>query len=271
MIKDLRLVEIELFSYCNRKCGWCPNKSIDRHSENIEMSDEVLFGVLLSLKSHEYKGAITFSRYNEPMSHIDIFKERLKQIKKFLPDNKLITNTNGDFITKENLEGLLVDELTIMDYDKLGLGGCLNKLSDAGVVVSEVKYPYIYGRFENIEILYFVDWTDNRNITDRGGFLKEYSFKKRTSVCHEPKYFVGINYDGTVSPCCNVRNDVEAHKPFIIGNINEESLSSILEDKSTILFVENCENGKFEENSPCYFCANSGGRYTTGRNGIHYE
>ena len=29
-MKNLRLLEIELFSYCNRKCKWCPNKEIDR-------------------------------------------------------------------------------------------------------------------------------------------------------------------------------------------------------------------------------------------------
>lgn len=34
-MKNLRLIEIELFSYCNRKCNWCPNKYIDRKSNII--------------------------------------------------------------------------------------------------------------------------------------------------------------------------------------------------------------------------------------------
>ncbi|HBA02863.1 MAG TPA: hypothetical protein DCW51_02200, partial [Clostridium sp.] len=131
MIKDLRLVEIELFSYCNRRCNWCPNREIDRHSNNIEINDEVLTKLLLDLKKSGYKNPITFSRYNEPTSHLDIFRKRLERIKEILPNNKLITNTNGDYLSKEVLD-LPLDEITIMDYDKIGLKKCQERLIKAG-------------------------------------------------------------------------------------------------------------------------------------------
>ena len=35
--RAVRMVEIEVFSYCNRRCWFCPNATIDRISKNIYM------------------------------------------------------------------------------------------------------------------------------------------------------------------------------------------------------------------------------------------
>lgn len=270
-IKDLRLVEIELFSYCNRKCDWCPNREIDR-SKNIYMDNDIFEKIIYELLSKSYSGAITFSRYNEPMSHIEVFKERLKYIKSILPWCKLITNTNGDYITKNNLDGLLIDELTIMDYDNIGLQKCYEKLLKCGADIDKTEKNYIYAHKDSMQILYYTDWYKNRNITDRGGFLKEYSMKTpRTAPCYEPKYFVAINYDGTVSPCCNIRNDVDNTKPYVMGDLHYQSLDTILNSDKYVTFKKQCEDADFRKNSPCYTCSNNGGRYTQGKGGISYE
>jgi len=271
MIKDLRLVEIELFSFCNRRCDWCPNREIDRYSTNEEVSDIVLYKLINELKHSGYAGALSFSRYNEPMSHIEIFKSRLQMIKTALPINKLVTNTNGDYLSRENLKGLLIDELSIMDYDHIGVKKCIERLERVGVEIDEVSYPYIYGHFEGMQILYFVDWKDNRKITDRGGLLKEYTQDARENPCFEPIYFVGINYDGTVSPCCNIRNEIDSLKPYVLGSLYNSTLDSLLSSKKYIQFRNRCLSGRFSEGTPCYTCANNGGRYTQGRNGIRYE
>lgn len=270
-MRDLRLVEIELFNYCNRKCKWCPNSFIDRKSECLEIDDEVLDGALLELKNNNYTNPITFSRYNEPLAKLDILNSKLKQIKAILPHNKLVTNTNGDFLEQIDFDTFLIDELTIMDYDNKGLHSCLHRLVNLDVDIKRVEYPYIYGIKSNTEILYVVDWTRIRNITDRGGSLKEYSKHIRTKKCLEPTYFVGINYDGTVSPCCNIRNDIEEHKKYIIGDLHHNSLREVLSSRKAKEFRKQCAEGNFQVNSPCYFCENSGGRYTRGGAGIFYE
>lgn len=269
MLKHLKLVELELFSYCNRQCNWCPNREIDRHSECIEMEDEIFFKVLNDLKAFDFTGAITFSRYNEPMSQIDIFKKRITQIKEILPDNKLISNTNGDFITKENLDDLLLDELTIMDYDAVGMGKCVDKLINAGANIDKYDYPYIHAHKDKMKILYYVDWTLNAFITNRGSTL--YNSEKRTDKCYEPDCFLGINYDGTVSPCCDIRNDIDSMKPYIMGDLHNQSLYSITNTTKYILFRNHCLFGQFEENSPCEYCTNRGGRFSRGKGGINYE
>jgi MoaA/NifB/PqqE/SkfB family radical SAM enzyme len=261
-MQETRLIEIELHSYCNRKCSWCPNREISR-TELKWLSMKVFWKLVDEIK--DYKGAITFSRYNEPLSQ-DI-EEHLQFIKDKV-DCKLVTNTNGDFIN--NIPKLL-DEITIMNYDNLPAEQCISKLISMGCNIDEITEDYIYAsRFEQ-KFCYVIRWP-GRTITDRGGFMKEYSKEVRTTPCMEPTYFVGINYDGTVSPCCNIRNDIEEHKPYILGDLNNSnSLKQILNSPKAVLFKENCANGIFEKGSPCYTCSNSGGRYTRGNGGIKYE
>ena len=49
-MENLRLVELELWSYCNRKCAWCPNAFIDRHS-NQYIDYIILKNLIQSLKN----------------------------------------------------------------------------------------------------------------------------------------------------------------------------------------------------------------------------
>ena len=269
MLKDIRLLEIELFSYCNRTCKWCPNRTINRKTTQC-LDDKIFENVIQELAEQDYQGVLTFSRYNEPLSRINIFKEKLKYIREHLPHTKLVTNTNGDFVTKENLEGLEINELSIMDYDGLGMEGCKQRLLDLGAEIIEIKNSYILSSYGEMKILYCTNWIDNRVITDRGGFLAEYSKDYRNYPCFEPKYFCAINYDGTVSPCCNFRNDIKEHQPYIIGDLHYSTLQEILTSKKACEFRSKCARGEFEFGSPCYYCANMGGRYTKENGGIMY-
>ena len=122
MTKDfgnLRIVEIELFNYCNRICDFCPNEFIDRKSKFIELPEGCFLNTLKELKDKDFSGYITFSRYNEPLYNIDVLKKRAKQVRKLLPEVTLIFNTNGDFLSKDKLEGLSVDEISIMDLARI--------------------------------------------------------------------------------------------------------------------------------------------------------
>ena len=177
------MIEIELFSYCNRRCSFCPNRELDRKGRNHLLEVSVLKGLLHELKTEGYQGVLSFSRYNEPMSRNSLFKKRLRQIKEILPDNKLVTNTNGDFLSKAALDGLLIDELTVMDYDCLGIERCLDRLKKVNAVIEEVAYPYIHATRSGMDILYFVDWPEWALVSDRGGSLNEYGKVRRTVPC----------------------------------------------------------------------------------------
>ena len=113
MIENIKLIEIELFSFCNRECSFCPNSFIDRHTNNKLLDVEVFKKIINELAKFNYSNYISFSRYNEPLSHRDILEDRIKYVRKVLPDTKLVMNTNGDYDWKD----IDIDELTIMDYD----------------------------------------------------------------------------------------------------------------------------------------------------------
>lgn len=268
----IRLIELELYSFCNRKCKWCPNSYIDRQSYCDYIDTSIIEEKLLpELKEINYSGYITFSRYNEPLAHADKLKEIGWLFKNNLPNCKLVTNTNGDYLTEEVLTNLPIDELTVMDYDNKGIDWCKERLEKINCVIDEIKNQYIYAHYGDIKILYYADWTKHCIISNRGGNLPEYSTAVRTYPCTEPKYFIGINYDGTVSPCCNIRNDVLAQQPYIYGDLHNMTLTEILNCEKRQRFIEECEKAIYSVDSPCYYCINKGGRYTREKGGIDYE
>ncbi len=270
MPKDIRLVEIEIHSYCNRKCSWCPNKFIDRNQYE-EMDKEVYEKILRDLKKHNFNGTISYSRYNEPMSSPDLFRKRVKMAKAILPGVKLVSNTNGDFLSKENLMGLKIDELTVMDYDGIEPKKAMKKLLDSGVSITKINEEYIYGKFKNMNILYVTNWLKRASIEDRGGSLKEWSKEKRIKPCYEPKYFIGIDYNGNVMPCCHLRSDNPSHKEFILGNLKDNDIEEIYFSQKAREIRDAAYNLDFNYLKPCKYCQKNQGRYTRDEPGIVYE
>lgn len=168
------------------------------------------------------------------------------------------------------MEHMAIDELSIMDYDNKGMEWCKNHLIELNCTIDEIEKNFIYAHYNNTKILYYVNWQDNYTPGNRGGSLP-IDEPIREYPCSEPLYFIGVNYDGTISPCCNIRNDVEAHKPYILGDLHEHSLTEILLSVNRGNFIHICKKAEFEPNSPCYRCSNKGGRYTRENGGIRYE
>lgn len=232
-IKDIKLVEIELFNYCNRTCNWCPNSYIDRKSEKKYLNFEIFTGLLQELKNKDFKGVISFSRYNEPFADIQRMTMGYFAVKHFLPDSKIVANTNGDYDYTWFKKRM---EITEMDYDH-------NK-------EEKTEHNHRIMRLENIN--------------NRGGSLDFKRDFKRDFPCYEPQRFVGINYDGTVSPCCNIRNDIKSHKPFIIGNLHDSNLEEMLRQLHVQDFREKASWGIYEYlPEPCKHCDKEPGRYTS--------
>ena len=115
----LKLIEIEIFSFCNRKCWFCPNSYVDRISETTFMDEDVYLGLIKQLQEIDYSGELTYSRYNEPLAYREVITKRIKQAREMLPNATLRTNTNGDYVTRDYIEELCdvgFDELWIQQY-----------------------------------------------------------------------------------------------------------------------------------------------------------
>ena len=271
---NLKLVEIEIFNYCNRTCEFCPNETIDRKSAVIELPESCFLNTLQELKDQNFKGYVTFSRYNEPLSQDELLKKRANQVRKFLPDVTLIFNTNGDFLTKKRLDGLDVDEISVMDYDNKGIQKCKKRLERVGVDITEIDYPFIKGNRGKIKFLYYVDFVENHTLwNDRGGALEELSLKeRRTEPCLEPDRFIGVDYNGNIMPCCVTRSDIDSHQDFILGNIKEQSVMDIFNSERAKTIREKAMKGDFDDDmKPCHYCPYELGRYRRDDVSLDYE
>ena len=272
----LRLVEIELHNNCNRACSWCPNKKIPERQTCWDFMDEItLLNIVTDLTRMNYQGYISFSRYNEPfkgMYEKDDFWQ-MELLKNHLPNCTFVSNTNGDYLDKGSFDliSLYIDELTIMNYDGLTKEEMINNLeywANGNLNIKEVNKG-LYTEYNNMKILY-ANWEDC-NITDRAGTLEEYSHSERTFPCFEPYFFLGINWDGTVSPCCNIRSPQEfpKHALYCLGNVKEKSLQEMLTSRQ---MQDIKAMARFHwQDSPCEFCQNAGGRYTRKEGGILYD
>lgn len=283
MFRRIRCVEIEVHGFCNRKCPWCPNYILNR-DKPVEMPEEEYLKILYELKENNFHGTISFSRYNEPMAKITLLKKRVEQAAVILHDIRFVSNTNGDYFNEENLKGLMLDEISIMDYDCIGQERCLDRLNSANAQIEQINYPYIYARYKNMRILYFVDWPVNSLMVDRGGFFNSpirpetqhikwlNDRKSREKPCYEPKYFIGIDHTGDVTPCCQIRGDNPSHYKFILGNIHNNTLTKIYFDEKAIDFRETIAGvdcGSYPY--PCKYCQKNPGRYTRENPGIHFQ
>lgn len=238
----IRMVEIEVFSYCNRHCWFCPNSFVDRRSTNKLMDPKVYSSIIDSLASIHYQGMITFSRYNEPLSDLVIL-DRIAEAHYKLPNARLHTNTNGDYLDMELLPKLYEAGLRSLNIQlylandeqyeheaiKKKAAHTLRRLPLPSRVVADNP-----GEWYQLEL----DYRDmslkmyGRNFavngTSRGDQLDINRSYVRTSPCLMPYWSVYIDFNGAVMPCCNLRSDIPSHVEYISGRLGgQENLFSI--------------------------------------------
>lgn len=240
---QLKLIEIEVFSYCNRRCWFCANSDIDRHSNNKIMPEEMYLSIINQLEKINYSEEITYSRYNEPLAYKEIILKRISQARERLPAAKLRTNTNGDYLNIEYIYDLRdsgLNELFIQqylannelyDHEKIKKR-MLQKIKSFGVGYS------IISDVENQRIEYSLDVEGikvnlrARNFAIEGtsrtekvaGFNDNYI---RTKPCMQVFNNMYIDYNGYVMVCCNARSDIPMHKNGVMAHINDAPIWDI--------------------------------------------
>ena len=245
--ESLKFIEIEIFSYCNRKCWFCPNSFVDRISHNHLMPEEKYLEILRQLKDIDYSGEIAYSRYNEPTAFRDLFIERIQQAREYLPDAKLRTNTNGDYMTKdyiEELESVGFNELFIQQY--LGNNERYNHDKARKRMLRKIKKLDIPSELivdiDDHKIEYDLSYKDMtvhiraRNFehdgSSRGDSVDLATDYTRTKRCMKPFDSIYVDYNGSVMICCNLRSDVKGHEIGLMGNAFDDKLNDIfLDDK----------------------------------------
>lgn len=247
--QQLRLIEIEIFSFCNRRCWFCPNSQIDRISTNKVMPEATYLNLVSQLGEIDFSGELTYSRYNEPLSHRDLFLSRVRLARALLPNAVLRTNTNGDYVTRDYIEELCdigFNQLWVQQYlgntehynhekmrerslekiKKLGLDAKL--ITDIQDCKLEFDLSYrgmtIHLRSRNFD----------KDGSSRGGKIEIAQDYVRTQRCLQPFHNMYIDYNGSIMVCCALRSDIPDHKDGVMGHISDGKLWDIFaSDKYT--------------------------------------
>ena len=244
---NVEKIVIEVNSKCNRKCWFCGNSIVDRHSANFQMTDELFIKIVQELKEIDYCGLVCYSFYNEPLL-CDTLADKIRYTKDQLPSCLTFLTTNGDFLTPQSLHELSeagLDDMIVSVYEennplhKWTLDGAmdtidtvLDRLSLRPIFKEEHENTATaYASSESTSIrLQNVDFANSGG--NRGEMLLSDSiplpiFDHRSKLCCVPFFTFNIFYNGDVMPCGDTRVDYEKHADFKTGNINDNTIFEV--------------------------------------------
>lgn len=231
-------VEVEVFTYCNRTCWFCPNASIPQRQDrqgNLLMDEGTYLRILDELAEVDYRGSITYSRYNEPLADRATILTRIRQARERLPGAFLFTHSNGDFATRDYLDALAeagLNALRMQTYP-----GNDERWEDAAILARQARQlerlglaasPMIHApgvrhmvRADHPRLELTIDARNFDDIgTDRGGLVQLRRKVERNSPCFVVFQHLYIDYNGSIVPCCNIRSDVPAHEPYVVARLD---------------------------------------------------
>jgi hypothetical protein len=275
---------LETHSYCNRKCWFCPNVHLDRHSANKYMDDNLYRKILYEIAEIDaiYNGTLHLACYNEPLADEE-FPEKVRQAKILLPNTKIHINTNGDYLTVEMLQRLhnaglsrilvsvYIDsqEPGAFTYEK-ALQAVVNmnkKLKlDAAIITEPNDRECVavarYGKTSTDPGMYVLIHSENHLLSTnyRGGAVPDTQptpkCAKRELMCIAPFTQFNIYYDGQATICCDLRPDYPGHSKFISGNINKDTIFDVFCNEISTKFRKEL---MYDLNSlePCRHCVDN--------------
>ena len=200
-------VSIEISTYCNRKCHYCPNKDYETPKEF--MSWDIFKKIISDLKDINYSGVIYLSLFNEPLFD-DRLVEFTKYIHKELPDVIQLLISNGDLLNVEKAKELVdagMDKFLITVHDANPERN-LERLKPVKEFLKEKM------RLQTSNELY---------LENRGGTVKIKDEKRKAQykTCQGIRGLT-ISKDGNIILCCQ-----DYFKKYIMGNVMEKSILEI--------------------------------------------
>lgn len=235
-------VEVEVSSYCNRVCPFCPNARYERRSARHFMSDALYSQIVRGLGEIGYSGLFCFHRYNEPLAEQEYILDRIRQCRTAAPRAVTKIYTNGDYLNPGYFDALHragLHELFVTVYlgenerytDELMHERVFARLKAYGFPyrVVQVRPGLIFTRIETpfpMKVLVRGVNFDDPVITngvpevnDRGGFIERTVPYTRRSPCLAVFSELQVELDGTVMPCCNFRGDIPDQRRYAVGKI----------------------------------------------------
>ncbi len=268
--KNVRIVEMEPSSFCNRKCSFCANSFIDRTSQNIEMPEDIFIKLLEELKDINYSNTFSLNRYNEPLANREFILKRIKMVKDYIPNAKIGLFTNGDYLNKTYVRDLESAGLSYMhisfylkDNEKFDKENIIHKrMCEVFNKINIRKYyqdistdtEYILKAKHKKMLIIYRALNFEEAAFDKGGTIKEFRTLERSEPCFQLFNQFYIDYNGNVMICAHVRSDVLEHTPYSIGNIKDNSIFEIFTGEKASEFRRVLALRGNEKMPPCKTC-----------------
>jgi MoaA/NifB/PqqE/SkfB family radical SAM enzyme len=233
-VRTVTNIEIEIGTYCNRRCSFCPNSFIDRIAEKRLMDDALFETIVSQLGNMRWRGTLRFHRYNEPLADRDYLLRRLAACRALAPHVSVLIQTNGDYLDRLYLEAIHdagCRNIFCTAYLKEGVPYC-----DATAVATiEDRLRRLQLPFEFVSVqpgIQAVARASFRDMTlimrafnfqasasNRGGLLAMNADVVRVQPCLRPFDELQIECDGTLMPCCELRSDHPDHRACRVGKL----------------------------------------------------
>ena len=232
-VRTVTNIEIEIGSYSNRRCSFCPNSFIDRISDKRLMDDALFESIVSQLGDLGWRGILRFHRYNEPLADRDYVLRRLEACRSLAPNASVLIQTNGDYLNRDYLEALReagCRNIFCTAYLKEGV-----PYDDATAVATvedrlrRLQVPFELSVQPGMQVVARVSFRDMKFIvramnfgvsaSNRGGCLETNSDLVRVEPCMRPFDELQIECDGTLMPCCELRSDHAEHRSYRMGRL----------------------------------------------------
>lgn len=264
-------IEVELGSFCNRRCGWCPNAFSERGQARNEMKDSTWDALVSDLSRGRFAGWFAFHNYNEPLADPRLL-ERVADARERLPHAKLELHTNGDFLDRAllgGLSGLGVELVRVTLYpsnekafappepfrarrflERLGLADARDERRKVGKLE-------LSARLGETELVVRVP--DIASYSTRAGeapLAGLRSTPKRTSACLLPFHSAAIDYLGQLKLCCHVFDTTKPDaQPYVIGNVEQTPFTTLWSGPRMTALRRQLMRADFTGLSACAGCA----------------
>jgi len=236
-------IEVEIGSYCNRRCAWCPNGWSERSRRRDQIDPAVWSALLEDLGRHGYHGWLAFHNYNEPLADPTLFG-KIAQLRRQVARARPVVYSNGKRLSREALERLLaaqVHEVRVTLYPQkrqmhaepeperlLSFLGKLG-LADHARLEDRERRLVAHARLGALRLL--VGAPRIAHYTNRGGSVGLEALRARTSrdwPCYYPVASAAIDFHGNLKLCCHIYDtQQEENRPFVIGNVGEQPFSAL--------------------------------------------
>lgn len=227
-------VILETSYFCNRRCGYCPNATIDRISDKKYLSLELLEKISSDLGSIDYSEEIQLQLYNEPLADPDICK-KISIIRSHCPNARITIYSNGDYLNQSLLEELRAAGLSALQLafhlgntDEWSDERIIERLTEMSVRLGKVAKLEqfipgmgIRGKFPDKSMDITIAHQDYyKSGSDRAGLVSSVQPRQpSTAPCIVPFVAFHVAWDGSLMPCCHVHPDAPEHQGYKIGNV----------------------------------------------------